>query len=215
MPIRAAIHAADRSTDFPRTFLLAPGSSSTLFRHLETKSAGGVFEIAHEWKNASLRGGTDVDRASIKEDYAGVSSAGQRGAVVATVDAHRDQTAFFATGDWQALEHLRLSAGLRRDDIHDEHVSTSHRSSWSPRLTATLHLGPARDPYPLVVFLQVARAFKAPTLDQLFDPRPFPGPKGTPFTRSNPSLLPQRARNAEAGRSRSTAGPAWTVNVYP
>ncbi len=214
LPIRASIHAADRTTDFPRTLLLAPGFGSTLFRHLETKSAGGVLEIAHEWTNVSLRAGTDVDRASVSEAYARVDTNGQRAATVATLDADRDQTAFFATGDWQALERVRFSAGLRRDDIRDERDTTSHRSAWSPRLGATLHLGSAGDPNPLVAFLQVARAFKAPTLDQLFDPRPFPGPGGSKFTVSNPSLLPQRARNAEVGISRSTPLADWTVSVY-
>jgi len=214
IPIRATIHAADRSTDFPRTLLLAPGFGSTLFRHLETQSMSGAFEIAHDWKNASLRAGTDIDRASMNGDYAILSSTGVRGATVASVDAHRDQAAFFATGDWQATDRLRFSAGLRHDEIRDERTSVGHRSAWSPRIGATLHLGPAGDLSPFVFFVQLSRAFKAPTLDQLFDPRPFPGPKGAPISISNPALLPQRARNAEAGLSRSTPRADWTVSVY-
>jgi outer membrane cobalamin receptor len=213
LPIRAVLHASDRNTDFPRTLLLAPGFGSTLVRHVDTGSLGGVLEIAHEWKSISLRAGTDLQRGTIRGRYDEPS-----GPTVGTVDAHRDQQAFFTTGDWQAASRLRVSAGLRHDDLRDvlrgDDAGNGRRSAWSPRLGATLHLGAANDPSPLVLFLQLAGAFKAPTLDQLFDPRPFPGPDGSSFTLANPSLLPQRARNAEVGVSRSANAAAWTVNVY-
>lgn len=211
MATRTVLHADGRTTDFPRTLLLAPGFGSTLFRHLQTSGAGGTFEISREWTSASLRAGTDLDRGSLHESYSNVTDTGGRGASVAAADVHRDQTAFFATGDWTPLERLRFSAGVRRDDIRDELAGATHsRSAWSPRLGATLHFGTAE---PLVLFLQLARAFKAPTLDQLFDPRPFPAGRAT-FTVSSPLLLPQRARNMEIGIRRSTPRTAWSVGAY-
>jgi len=188
--IRAVLHAADRATDFPRTFLLAPGFGSTLERRLDTDSAGGTFEIARQWTRGALRAGADLDRASVHNDYGVVSAR-----------AKRNSTAFFATGDWEPAPRLRISSGVRRDEVGGQ-------SAWSPRLGATFHAGGAS------LFVQLARAFKAPTLDQLFDPRPFPGPGGTTFAISNPALRPQRARNAEAGVSRGTARAAWSVSVY-
>ncbi|MEA2571487.1 MAG: vitamin transporter [Acidobacteriota bacterium] len=209
LPIRAAVYASDRSTDFPRTLLFAPGFGSTLERHIDTDSVGGLFEVAHEWRNTSLRVGTDMQRASLRAHYDD-----SHGTLVGSANAHRDQKAFFTTGDWQADERLRISAGLRFDDIRDERAGTEHRSAWSPRLGATFRLSNAGDAAPIVLFAQLAGAFKAPTLDQLFDPRPFPGPGGSSFTISNPSLKPQRARNAEIGVSQSSGRANWMVSAY-
>jgi vitamin B12 transporter len=196
---RATLHASDRTTDFPRTLLLAPGFASTLLRHVESQQTGGTLEIAHDWTTAGVRAGTDIDRASVSTRYGDP--------IVASRDAHRDQLAFFATGDWQPIDRLRLSAGLRRDEIRDQSNGVRYpKSAWSPRIGATLHAG-------VTFFAQIGRAFKAPALDQLFDPRPFPGPQGA-FTVSNPSLRPQRARNAEVGVSHRTDGVAWSVAAY-
>jgi outer membrane cobalamin receptor len=215
IPIRAVAYGSGRTTDYPRTELLAPNFGSTLFRHLETSAAGGIFEIAREWSRASVRAGTDLDRASLNGDYSNVTADGGRGATLAVIDAHRDQTAFFATGEWQALSRLRFSGGVRHDEIRDEYAGSDRRkSAWSPRAGATFRVSPPNDANPVVAFVQIARAFKAPTLDQLFDPRPFPGPGGASFTVSNPTLLPQRARNAEVGVSRSTPALAWSVSAY-
>jgi len=214
LPIRAVLHGSDRNTDFPRTLLLAPNFGSTLFRRIDTNSIGGIFEIAHDWKNGSIRAGTDVDRASLRGDYASVTSAGSRGPTVAAVNVHRNETAFFTTADWQVMNRIRFSAGIRHDAILDESSGPDRgKSAWSPRLGATFRLSPSTDANPIVAFIQLARAFKAPTLDQLFDPRPFPGPAGT-ITVSNPSLLPQRARNAEAGVSRNSPSVAWSISTY-
>jgi len=57
---------------------------------------------------------------------------------------------------------------------------------------ATVQLGSLQAP--VSVFLQVSRAFKAPTVDQLADARPFPDFAGGTFVISNPLLAPQRAR---------------------
>ncbi|MEA2329194.1 MAG: vitamin transporter [Thermoanaerobaculia bacterium] len=212
LPIRAVLHGSDRNTDFPRTLLLAPNFGSTLFRRIDTNNIGGIFEIAHDWKNASIRAGTDVDRASLRGDYAGITSTGSRGPIVANVNVHRNETAFFTTAEWQATERVRFSAGVRHDAIVDD--AAPSKSAWSPRLGATFRLSPSSDANPIVAFIQLARAFKAPTLDQLFDPRPFPGPAGSTITVSNPSLLPQRARNAEVGVSRSSPATTWSISAY-
>lgn len=207
--LRALLHGEDRTTDFPRTFPLAPGFASTLFRHLETDGMGGVFEIAHDWQTASVRAGSDLDRATLHETYASVTASGTRGSQVANADVSRDQASAFVTADWIPIPRLRIASGLRWDDLRDGYGSgDSHRSAWSPRLGATLQLG--SDPAPFALFVQIARAFKAPTLDQLFDPRPFPGG----FTVSNPTLLPQRAHNVEVGISRNLPSAAWSLAAY-
>ncbi|HEX5760251.1 MAG TPA: TonB-dependent receptor, partial [Thermoanaerobaculia bacterium] len=111
---------------------------------------------------------------------------------------------------------VRLAAGLRWDAIEEDFAgparSPSHEA-WSPRLGATLRLGRDGAATP-VVHLQLARAFKAPTVDQLFDPRPFPDFAGGTFTLSNPALQPQRAASAEVGIGRTAAAGRWQVVGY-
>jgi outer membrane receptor protein involved in Fe transport len=214
LPLRAVVYASDRTTEQPRTLLLAPNFGSTLFRGIDTKSIGGIVEVAHEWTRGSVRAGADLDRASLNGSYSALTAAGERGGEVGSERVQRDQAAFFTTGDWQPHERIRFSAGLRHDAIADDYAGINrNKSAWSPRVGATFRVADW-GVSPIVAFVQLARAFKAPTVDQLFDPRPFPGPGGSTFTVSNPSLLPQRARNAEVGVSRSAPAVAWSVSAY-
>jgi outer membrane receptor protein involved in Fe transport len=96
--------------------------------------------------------------------------------------------------------------------VRDDVTSQQSSSAWSPRAGLNVHLGSAETP--LSLFVQVSRAFKAPTLDQLFDERPYPDGTGGSFTISNPELRPQRALNYEAGLSRATATNDWSVVAY-
>jgi outer membrane receptor protein involved in Fe transport len=75
--------------------------------------------------------------------------------------------------------------------------SSSHHA-WSPRAGVVVHLSETDG---VSLFAQVSKAFKVPTLDQLFDPRPYPDFQGGSFTISNGTLEPQRATNVEAGIS--------------
>jgi len=62
-------------------------------------------------------------------------------------------------------------------------------------------------------FAQFSRAFKAPTLDQMFDPRPYPDFRGGSFTISNPSLTAQTASNIESGISGGSRV-RWSALAY-
>jgi outer membrane receptor protein involved in Fe transport len=139
---------------------------------------------------------------------------------VAAEDGHRDRVGLFVTGAWTLGQRYHLSAGVRHDQVRDDLTSTSTgglrrqqtSSAWSPRLGLNVHLGPAASP--LSLFFQLSRAFKAPTLDQMFDPRPYPDGAGGTFTISNTDLRPQRARNVEAGLARSTSSRDWSLVGY-
>ena len=106
-----------------------------------------------------------------------------------------DRAGLFLTGEWNVCARCRLSAGIRRDELRDDFTAKHDASAWSPRAGLTVRAGA------LSLFAQLSHAFKAPTLDQLFDPRPYPDGTGGTFTISNPALRPQRARNIEAGVS--------------
>jgi outer membrane receptor protein involved in Fe transport len=108
---------------------------------------------------------------------------------------------------------VRLAGGIRWDNVDDggfASASGEANRAWSPRAGVSVQLN---DEGTLSAYGQVSRAFKAPTVDQLFDPRPYPDFRGGTFTISNPRLVPQRATNVEAGVS--GAGPVrWSALAY-
>ena len=99
------------------------------------------------------------------------------------------------------------------DRFHGDASGRAVNEAWSPRLGINVRLGDLAAA-PLSVFAGVSRAFKAPTLDQLFDPHPFPDFHGGSFTVSNPDLRPQRAVTLEAGISRETPSLRYEASVY-
>jgi outer membrane cobalamin receptor len=104
---------------------------------------------------------------------------------------------------------------LRWDRVADDEFAglaehSPRQQAWSPRAGATVQL---RESYPVAAFVQLSRAFKVPTLDQLFDPRPYPDFMGGTFTISNPGLVPQRATNLEGGVSGGSAV-RWSALAY-
>ncbi|HYI12430.1 MAG TPA: TonB-dependent receptor [Thermoanaerobaculia bacterium] len=211
IPLRATLYGIHRSDDNLRTLLLAPGFGASAFRTLTTRAGGGTFEASRDWTRGTLRAGADLERATLSARYASVDE-GETGDTVAAADGRRDRVGLFVTGGWTAGERYRFTAGVRRDEVRDDVTSQRRSSAWSPRAGVNVHLGSAAAP--LSLFLQLSHAFKAPTLDQLFDPRPYPDGMGGTFTISNPELRPQRAQNVEAGLSRATVSSNWSVVAY-
>jgi vitamin B12 transporter len=202
-------YAATRDGDTLRTLLLAPGFGTTALRALTTRTYGTTIEAARELAGGTVRAGLDLDRSSLTGRYAAVGDDGQTLDVTASQRGRRERAGLFVTGAWNVCARCRLSAGIRRDDLHDDFRETSHdASAWSPRAGLNVRLGGTS------LFVQLSRAFKAPTLDQLFDPRPYPDGTGGTFTVSNPALRPQRARNVEAGLSRGDARSDVSLVAY-
>jgi len=199
-PLRATLYASDRDTDWLSTYLVAPQFGSTMLRRISTRALGGSVDAAHDFARVTLRGGIEGGRDTLDGDYAPYSGGVVR-AIVASEDVARTRRAAFASAVVRVAPRVQLVAGVRRDSIDST-------SATSPRLGLNVHAGG------VVFFAQASKAFKAPTLDQLFDPRPFPGPTGTPIYISNSSLLPQRARNFELGASRSTSSYNWSLAAY-
>jgi outer membrane cobalamin receptor len=176
------LHASDRHTDVTRTLLLAPGFGDTATRNLDTRALG--LSITRKI------GGVEATREAIRSAYGDTHGSGSR-----------TMAAAFVTHEWRIAPRVRLAVGARYDMINDsfESQDVSDRA-FSPRIGASFDLGA------VVAYLQLARAFKAPTLDQRFDQRPFPGG----FTISNPSLESQHANNLEAG----VRGANWEAVAY-
>lgn len=202
MLINALVYGNTRDSDRTRTLLLAPGLGLPADRELSTKTAGGSLRV--ERHNRFL-GGDTATRAGIETAYDSVNS----GYLPATtddtnvnVDGTRRRVGIYISESWIATPRLRLSGGVRYDRIIDHFAGTTNGSpnheAWSPRFGLAYRLMDG-DRNATTVFLEAVRAFKAPTLDQLFDPRPFPDLAGGTFVISNPRLEPQRALNLETG----------------
>ena len=215
---RALVHGSARDTRFLRTLLLAAGIGDRALRDVDTRAVGVTLEAE---RSAGGRGrariGVDVSRERAHTGYRAVDEDGVAGSSSGMVSARRERLGAFAAADWRVSRRVRLASGLRWDGIADdagpELGGRLVRSAWSPRAGVSVRVGPD-DGTPVSVFLQASRAFKAPTLDQLADPRPFPDFGGGTFTISNPRLEPQRAVNVEAGLSRHGARAWWDVVFY-
>jgi outer membrane receptor protein involved in Fe transport len=214
---RARLHGGVRSEDQVRTILLAPGFGDRQRRDLSTSDAGGTIETeragALQGRPLIVRGGVDVVRQGLDTEYRRVDETGTvETALIGEASGHRWRTGAFASGAWEPTGRVRVSAGIRWDRIDDGFSGlpdpTGAHQAWSPRAGVTLQIDPD-----VTVFGQASRAFKAPTPEQLFDPRPYPDFAGGAFTISNRTLEPQRATNFEAG-AWGGSRLRWSVLAY-
>jgi len=160
--------------------------------------------------------GTDVSFGALTSTYrslvSGPSSAyvgsPSLGALETRGTGRRRAAAGFAEWQVSPVEPLRFDVGVRYDAIGDRYspsvpagqgTSDESRGAWSPRVGANLRyangaLGAGN------VFVSASGAFKAPTMDQLYDQRGIPVPF-PPYsvTLSNSHLRPQALRGMETG----------------
>ena len=205
LPFGVSLFGADRRTDLIRTLLVAPALGETAAEELHSASAGLIADAQWEPPGARgelrFRGGVEASRDFVDSVYRAVGDDGVPGARDGAARGNRDRAGAYLAGDWDPSSRLRLTAGLRWDRIADdlsEPRITARHEAWSPQAGAVFFLG-ARDASPPSLFARYARAFKAATFDQQFDPRPFSDFQGGTFTISNPELAPQRARTLEGG----------------
>jgi len=197
------IYSQGRSEDQLRTILLAPEVGSSGARALSSLGVGGSAEATRRWgdRGGVIRFGMDLASQHLETSYSPVTANGVVGASDPKTSGHRVRTAVFASSGWNPAARVRLSGAIRWDHVGDTGFSGisdlgRKHQSWSPRLGVTIRLS---DNGGVSAFLQASRAFKVATLDQLFDPRPYPDFRGGTFTISNSRLRPQRAHSYEAG----------------
>lgn len=210
--LRAVVWGESRDAEILRTIPLAPGLGDRAFRRLDSEQAGLSLDHEGALGPHRLHLGLETARGSLDTDYASTSD-GAPGATLASASGRRESLAGFATADWRLARRLRLTSGVRWDWIDDQFgsIGRQRHSATSPRLGLLYTTGGET---PLAVYLQLSRSFKAPTLDQLFDPRPFPDFQGGTFTISNPDLEPQRAEHVEMGISRAAPRFRGSLVVY-
>jgi len=220
VPFHADLYGSLRSDGILQTLPVAPGFGNRTFRDLHTSAIGGILEGEKSFqlfgRDGLLRLGTELAHETLRTTYSFVDDLGQRGPVVSSEDGSRNRSAVFLTGDWRLTDRLRLTGGVRWDHIGDDFQvenGMQTNQAWSPRGGINYRIGDLNGA-PLALYFQYSRAFKAPSLDQLFDPHPFMDFQGGTITISNPDLVPQRAQNFEVGASQQARDVRWEVLAY-
>ncbi|HEX4440486.1 MAG TPA: TonB-dependent receptor, partial [Thermoanaerobaculia bacterium] len=219
LPLRVVVSGALRGSDILRTLPLAPGLYDRALRELDTSTASIAADGDRSFhlfgRDARLRFGVEAGRDGLDGRYRSMDDDGHSGEIVATSNGRRLRASAFLLQDWRPWTRVRITAGLHWDRIADDFTGTTSgdatHEAWSPRVGVSVRLGATGA---TSVFAQYSRAFQAPTLDQLFDARPFPDFAGGTFTVSNPALEPQRAETVEAGGSGAWGALGWEAAVY-
>jgi iron complex outermembrane receptor protein len=192
-------HAHTRHAEQTRTLILFPGFGDTATRTLDTRSIGASATRTFTLANGRLLTGIDGAYATVHSRYS------------ADVDGRgsRRQGAAFLSAEWNLTPRARLAAGARYDAIDDEFEGVdASDGAFSPRVGLSLNLGR------VTPYLQLSRAFKAPTLDQRFDQRPLPDFQGGTISVANPALIPQHATTAELGLRGHAGAAEWEAIAY-
>ncbi|MBW3564861.1 MAG: TonB-dependent receptor [Acidobacteria bacterium] len=202
--IDGSLWIAFRRLDQTRTLLFAPELGLTADRDLE---AGMIGVRAQSHRALELAGKTAIFRGGLEASSRALD---QTWRDRATSTSGRSSGSRVAAGVWLVgtvplSTRIDLEGGLRWDSIRDRFDSRSAEDEeLSPRIGLNLDISGDGN---VTARLLWARAFKAPAVEQRFDPRPLPGFDGTTFTISNELLRPQRATLVEGG-VRVERGPA-------
>jgi outer membrane receptor protein involved in Fe transport len=214
---RSRVSVDRRHEDGIRTILLAPALGDTRYRDLTTDGVGGTFELERTLPgspNSAVRIGVDVERQHLDTSYRNVGGGEPVGDDIATAVGSRLRSGAFASTSWMPDARVRLFGALRWDRIADSDFGRGSGAAamraWSPRAGIVVQPAWLKG---ASLFGQISRAFKAPTVDQMFDPRPFPDFRGSTFMISNALLRAQRASNFEAGAFGGGAV-RWSVLAY-
>ncbi len=226
-----AVKTLPLSTDFADTKLRRTRAPRVL--------TSGQVEIGDDDPGSPGRvvAGVDASAGKLSSRYADVvagdlnayaNANGDAGPSSPASSASRQALAGFVNWQLHPVAPLRFSLGVRGDRIADKFEPSSGSGGETEKKTHNAlspHVGlnfalPASARTATNVFISAGKAFKTPTLDQLFDDRRIPIPV-PPFsaTVSNPDLVPQRGTSLEGGLYQSWkldrgAHLDWTAAVY-
>lgn len=206
-------HLARRGADRLRTVLLLPELPLRALQNADTTTLGITGQAvltSAAWRPSESHIGMDVARDALTSAYGGDELTG---AEPSSLSGSRQRLGIYSAHSAQLLSRLRVTAGVRFDRIRDNFAGgASDIAAWSPRIGVVAATGAsARAP---MVYAQVNRAFKAPTLNQRFDNRAFPDFQGGTFTISHAGLRAQRSVNLEAGIRQSLGQFSWNAAAY-
>ena len=180
--------------------------------HAEARYRQG-FDLAGH--GGRLLAGLEASDGSVDSDYFRINSEAALNARVDHAHATRTTLGGFTSAEVDLNRALTLSAGLRYDDLRGDFAGKVDlpaivQTATSPSLALNYRLGDTGN-----AFLSASRSFKAPTVEQLYDRRPFIVGRGIVTYLSNTALLPQRATNYEAGvRTRLGDFASTSLSLY-
>lgn len=192
---RLRLHDQERT----RTILVVPSFGDTQRQNDRELSAWGRLAFSVPLAGADLRVGSEAELARYRNRYHDPDS----GALLTEGEGTRTKVAAHAEIIRELGGRLRLDAGMRFDLVRPRRDGSTGSSPsfrrWSPRLALNLAYS-TRPSAPGNVFVTWTQAFKAPTLDQLYDVREIPtGEPGATVNLSNDALKPQRSSAVEVG----------------
>ena len=211
-----------RYADITRTLLLSPEFADTKNRELSTSRLGSSVQLTVDTLptpfDSKLIVGADASLNFLTSEYypfflgSGsdyqAKSAADRGELDASGDGERRAVAAFLQYQLLPIRALRIVLGGRFDAFQDAYEPTKPGQGDRTTTTYTEFSPKAGMNYRYIntskrrgnLYANVSRAFKAPTLDQLFDQRSIPT-QFPPFkiSLSNNDLKPQFGTNLEIG----------------
>jgi len=193
--LRLRLYDQDRT----RTLLLAPSFGDTQRQADRAESIWGMTQYGAPLGPAELRLGIEGEMAGYDTRYRDPGD----GSLLTEGQGDRLKMAAHAEVMQEIASRLKVHAGTRYDWVRPrKDASDGPRTSfsqWSPRLALNLAYSESSSA-PGNLFVTWTRAFKAPTLDQLFDVRAIPtGVPGQDVVFANASLKPQRSTAVEVG----------------
>jgi outer membrane cobalamin receptor len=181
-----------------RTLLLTPSFGDTQLLDDRDLSGWGRVQVALPVAGSVVRVGGEVEAARYRSSYLDPSSS----ALLSEGRARRTKLALHGGIQRPVGSRVRLHAGVRYDAVlpgEEASDASPDFQEWSPRVAVNVAYA-TRPSWAGNLFLSWTRAFKAPSLDQLFDPREIPtGEPGVVFNISNDALQPQHSSAFEMG----------------
>ncbi len=202
-----------------RTILFAPMLHPTNGTTLGT-DLGWRRALTVGGRTLDLGAGYEIERSELHTRYYDWTS-GTKGALRARGEGRRLTQSGYANAQLTLSPHWTARAGLRGDASrveYDDQLGSADQSARtlsavSPFAALTATAGRA------TFYVSGSGAFHAPTLNQLYDPRPFATGAPPPFpafiTISNGDLQPQRSAGYELGaRWDGAGGQSGTISLY-
>lgn len=182
-----------------RTLLLTPDFGDTQRLDDQDLSGWARVQYAAPVAGATLSVGGELEVAAFDTRYLSPES----GATLSEGHANQTAVALLAGVRRPFGSRARLHLGIRYDGVlpRDEGAVAPESSfhQWSPRVAMNVAYSDKPESEGNV-YASWTRAFKAPSLDQLFDARQIPtGEPGQTINISNAELRPQRSWSAEVG----------------
>ncbi|MEK7263801.1 MAG: TonB-dependent receptor, partial [Bacteroidota bacterium] len=208
LQLRGSIYYNQRDADNIQTYLtgIIFWPADTKERLIENRIFGieaqGTLEQTIEYIDNKFVFGGELEIGNLRSTYFDYDVTDKmRGDWKSNGEGKRTHIGFYVHDEVPIIPTVKLNAGFRFDNFNDAYDVVSAEpsySAFSPKIGINylFHTEIENDVpvYTGNTYLNIARSFKAPTLDQLFDQR-FP----EMLSPSNPKLLPQNSWNFEIG----------------